>query len=280
MKILILGKGFLGTKYEEYFKTKYHVNTSKVDIGSPDIAGELRYFDPDVVINCAAKSGRPNVDWCESHKIETLRSNLEAPLNLMRHCLAHQKYLVQLGSGCIYEGGNAGLGFSEDDAPNFFRSFYSTTKAALNIAMKPFPVLQLRLRMPLDSQPGSRNLISKLVSYPEIISLPNSVTFIDDLMEVTEKLILQRATGIYNVASPQPITQQEILECYKRHVDPNHQYKIISLAELESKTAAGRSNCVLSTKKLETAGIQLLPTAAKLEVTMHDYAAKVKSAQP
>ena len=273
MKILILGKGFLGGKYEEYFRTKYWVNTSRVDIGSSEISNELKYFDPDVVINCAAKSGRPNVDWCESHKVETLRSNLEAPLNLMRHCLAQQKYLVQLGSGCIYEGDNNGNGFGEDDDPNFFRSFYSTTKAALNIAMKPFPVLQLRLRMPLDAQPGPRNLITKLASYPEIISLPNSVTFIDELLTTTEALILQRATGIYNVVSPQPITQQQLLECYKQYVDPTHQYKIISLAELETKTAAGRSNCVLSTKKLRDAGIILQPTLEKLEVVMKQYAA-------
>jgi dTDP-4-dehydrorhamnose reductase len=35
---------------------------------------------PDVVINAAGKTGKPNVDWCEDHKEETLRSNDTGPL--------------------------------------------------------------------------------------------------------------------------------------------------------------------------------------------------------
>ena len=41
---------------------------------------------PDVVINCAGKTGRPNVDWCEDHKEETVRANVTGPLILLDEC--------------------------------------------------------------------------------------------------------------------------------------------------------------------------------------------------
>lgn len=288
MHILILGQGFLGSKYRDAFLARdYRVSTSQIDICSSsrkesfqqfasDLEDEIRYFNPDVIINCAAKSGRPNVDWCESHKLETLRSNVQGPLNLLQVCSKLQKYWIQLGSGCIYEGDNNGKGFSEDDPPNFFRSYYSSTKATLNELLKPFPVLQLRLRMPLDDQPGPRNLITKLASYPKIISLPNSVTFIDDLVWATECLIKDKAVGIYNIASPQPLTQHDILEAYRKHVDPEHKYEEITLEDLEKNyTLAGRSNCVLSTAKLQQHGILFRDSHEKLESIMRGYAANL-----
>jgi dTDP-4-dehydrorhamnose reductase len=272
MHILIFGRGFLGSKYQELLGARHHVSISRVDICSPEVEKEILYFNPDVIINCAAKSGRPNIDWCETHKLETLRSNLQGPLNLLQICSKMQKYWVQLGSGCIYEGDNGGQGFSEEDQPNFFRSYYSQLKAQLNELLKPYPVLQLRLRMPLDEHPGPRNLISKLVSYPKIISLPNSVTFIDDMVVATEALITQRVTGIFNVVNPEPLTQHDILTAYQRIVDPNHTYETISLAELErTLTRAGRSNCILSTKKLESHGVVLPNSHQKLEEVLQKY---------
>jgi dTDP-4-dehydrorhamnose reductase len=57
--------------------------------GNVDIADRVALEDvldthkPTVVINCAGKTGRPNIDWCESHKIETLRSNGTGALALL-----------------------------------------------------------------------------------------------------------------------------------------------------------------------------------------------------
>ena len=34
------------------------------------------------VINCAGKTGRPNVDWCEDHRPETVMSNVVGTITL------------------------------------------------------------------------------------------------------------------------------------------------------------------------------------------------------
>src|SRR3989338_10004619 len=135
MKILVFGaKGYLGHLFLKQYPDAV---PSSVDIAdSTAVSAELDRVKPDVVINAAGKTGRPNVDWCETHKEEALRSNVTGPLVLLDECAMRKIYWVHLGSGCIYAGdgstslttGNNGKGFSEEDAPNFGGSFYARTK--------------------------------------------------------------------------------------------------------------------------------------------------------
>ena len=82
---------------------------STVDIADAGALGEvLEKEKPDIVINTAGKTGRPNIDWCEEHKVETLRSNVAGPLLLLEECAKRNIYWVHLSSGCVYEGDNNG----------------------------------------------------------------------------------------------------------------------------------------------------------------------------
>ena len=40
------------------------------------IAAELDEHKPTHVLNASGQTGRPNVDWCETHQAEALRSNV------------------------------------------------------------------------------------------------------------------------------------------------------------------------------------------------------------
>lgn len=262
MKILIYGKGYIGHHFFNYLQAQGET----VVWGDADIANieqvrrDLKTQHPEVVLNCAGKTGRPNVDWCETHQAETVYANVTGPLILLQACSETGARLVHLGSGCIYEGDNDGKGFNEADTPNFYGSFYSKTKIWSEQILKEFPVLQLRLRMPLDSEPGPRNFISKITHYEKVISIENSMTVIEDLLPATLELIKRKRTGIYNMTNPGGIDHQNILEQYKTIVDPNFTYKLISLEELyQNHTQAKRSNCILNTTKLQTEGIVMRP---------------------
>ncbi|MEK7146217.1 MAG: sugar nucleotide-binding protein, partial [Patescibacteria group bacterium] len=224
-----------------------------------EIKAELEREKPDVVINCAGKTGRPNVDWCEDHKMETMASNVTAPLLLAQAVEELGIYMVHLGSGCVYEGYKNGEGFSEDDPANFDGSFYSKTKAWSETLLKEFPVLQLRIRMPFDSEPGERNFVSKITKYSKVISVPNSLTVLDDFFMAAKQLMDQKATGIFNLTNPGVIEHKEILDMYKEIVDPNFHYELFSVEEMNKITKARRSNCALSSKKLESRGIHMRP---------------------
>jgi dTDP-4-dehydrorhamnose reductase len=255
MKYLIFGNGYLGNKFHALLPDSVIDSADINDTAAVRLA--IEKHRPHAVINCAAKTGKPNVDWCEDHKFETLDSNVRGPLNLLKVCQEMGQYWVQIGSGCIYQGDNDGQGWGEEDPANFHGSYYSKAKAWLNDMLADFDVLQLRLRMPLDSEPGPRNFITKIATYKNVISVPNSITVIDDLISAAQVLMERKATGIYNVANPGAIEHKEILTMYKEIVDPTHTYTPISLEQLSGITKAGRSNCVLSSRKLEEAGIHL-----------------------
>ncbi|QQR55292.1 sugar nucleotide-binding protein [Candidatus Peregrinibacteria bacterium] len=270
MKILIFGQGYIAQHFLEAFAPEAVISKVRIEDYS-SVKAELEAQKPEVVVNCAGKTGRPNVDWCEDHKMETLFSNAVAPVILARACEALGLYMVHIGSGCVYEGYKNGEGYSEEDTPNFEGSYYSRTKAWSERMLKDFEVLQLRLRMPFDSVPGERNFITKILKYPKVISVPNSISVLEDFMKAAKVLIQKRATGIYNVTNPGVITHKEILDLYIELVDPEYRYELFTVEEMEKLTRARRSNCGLSVKKLESEGIHLRPIAQAIRESLILY---------
>ncbi len=268
MKVLVFGaNGYLGTQFLRYLSDSVGTSTDIAD-GSA-AASELDHHAPNIALNCAGKTGRPTVDWCESHKAETVRSNVLGPVVLAEACQARHILLVHLSSGCLFEGTNEGRGFAEDDRPNFEGSFYSRSKAYAEYALQGFPVLIIRPRMPFDGTLHPRGLIGKLVRYRQVLDAPNSLTYVPDLLETTRTLMMSGRTGIYNVANPGLMSPLEIVERYRNIVDPTHTCEAISAANLDRQVAARRSNCQLSTEKLEAAGIHLRHVTVAVDEALH-----------
>lgn len=257
MKYLIFGNGYIGNKFKEHLGDEAKI--SHVDIGSEDdVKFDLGFCDPDFVINCAGKTGRPNIDWCEDHKDETTYSNMVAPFILARACKERNIPMAHIGSGCVYQGDNYGVGFTELDAPLIDEqpSHYSLTKVLSEAMLDTMDILQIRIRMPIDDDLSSpRNFIHKILKYEKVISEPNSMTIVEDMIETTIELMERGKTGIYNVVNTGVITHKEILDMYIEMVDPEFTYTLIPTHELN--TTAGRSNCMLNTDKLEREGLAL-----------------------
>lgn len=277
MAILIFGsRGYLGKQFLDIFEG---AKGSGVDIADREaVAQELDRVQPSVVINTAGKTGKPNVDWCEDHKLETLRSNVLGPLVLLEECMKRNIYLVHVSSGCIYEGpfdsaqGDTS-GFTEDDPPNFFGSFYSRTKGWSDQILKDFPnILILRLRMPFSNKSHDRNLMSKLIKYKKVLNVQNSLTYLPDFLDAAKKLIEKGKTGVYNIVNPGVISPYEIMGMYKKIVQEDHVFEELNLKELATTVKAGRSNCVLSTKKLEEEGITFPDVHVRVEEALRSIA--------
>jgi len=255
IKKLILGKGFIGTRFNGYLKDS--VLSDKRIISIQDVKDEIEKHDPDIIINCIGKTGRPNIDWCETHKGETMFSNVVVPAMIAQACEEKKIRMVHIGSGCIFEGDNNGKGFTEDDTPNFYGSFYSRTKIISEQILKEFEVLILRIRMPIDDIPNERNLITKLLGYEKLINIPNSITIIPDLLMVAEKLLEKNQTGIFNVVNSGHERHKELLNLYNELSDTKKEFSIITGDELDHIIKAGRSNCILSINKLADLGIKM-----------------------
>jgi 3,5-epimerase/4-reductase len=274
--LVLGGRGYLGG----YFRGLYpDAITPELDVTDrAAVAAALERHRPEVVINCAGKTGRPNVDWCETHKAETLRANVTGALVVLEECLARGVYLVHLSSGCIYAGDNGGRGFSEDDAPNFSGSFYSRTKAWSDQILRDFPALTLRIRMPFDGTTAERNLVMKLRKYRRVLTERNALTYLPDFLRAAAGLIERRATGLYNVVNDGAISPYEVMTRYKALVDPGHSFEPLDVDRLGEVTAAGRSNCLLDTTKLRSAGLGLQPVEQAVDCALRQLAAALRAA--
>jgi UDP-glucose 4,6-dehydratase len=113
---------------------------------------DITKVKPTHVFNAAGVTGRPNVDWCETHKQDTIRTNVVGTLNLADVCREKGLLMINYATGCIFEYNaghpeGSGIGFKEEDTPNFIGSFYSKTKAIVSSGLYfmtlSFPLLLL-----------------------------------------------------------------------------------------------------------------------------------------
>ena len=72
---------FLGEQLLKYIPNSVGSTTKLHDIES-----ELKFMKPKNVISAAGISGKPTVDWCETHKDETIHTNLTQQLHLIQVC--------------------------------------------------------------------------------------------------------------------------------------------------------------------------------------------------
>lgn len=61
VKYLILGNGFIGNKFKEYFGEESAIGKRRIN-SIKDIHLELVEHKPEIIINCIGKTGRPNVE--------------------------------------------------------------------------------------------------------------------------------------------------------------------------------------------------------------------------
>ena len=278
MNVTIFGPGFLGEHFARSLPGATLVRTDVTDEAA--VRAALRETRAQAVVNCAGKTGRPNVDWCETHQEETYRSNVMGALTLARACAAEGAYLLHLASGCIFYGDSPDpAGWREDDFANP-SAFYSRTKYAADLVLSRLPNVGVaRLRMPIDSAPGTRNLITKLAAYKQVIDVANSVTVVDDLVHVVTQLLARRATGIFHVTNPGTMRHEDLLALYKELVDPSHTCELIGADELVARglAAKARSNCILASPRLAELGVQMRPIDVALRDAMTKYAAAVSA---
>merc|ERR1719469_1330648 len=220
------------------------------------VAAELDEIKPTHVFNAAGITGRPNIDWCETHKPETIRTNVIGTLNLADLCNERSIHCTVYATGCIFKYDDAhqlgsGVGFDEDSTPNFDGSFYSQTKGYMEPMLKCYPnCLVLRVRMPISDDLIHRNFVTKIVKYERVVNIPNSMTVLSEMLPASFAMVKKGLTGVYNFTNPGVISHNEVLDLYTKYVDPTYTYKNFTVEEQSKVIVAGRSNNELDTTKL------------------------------
>jgi dTDP-4-dehydrorhamnose reductase len=286
MIVLLGGSGYIGRAYRRYFereKIPYrNVSRGEFDYSNPErLAAGLREFGATFLINAAGYTGKPNVDACEDHKADCLFGNAVLPGRVRQACEAIDLPWGHVSSGCIFNGAKpGGLGFSEEDAPNFsFRhspcSFYSGTKALGEEILADAPSCFIwRLRIPFNEVDESRNYLAKLMRYTRLLDAQNSLTQLDEFVRATCELWHLRAPfGIYNMTNPGVVNTHEIVAMIQRSGVCRKSFEFFASEADFMRTAAKtpRSNCVLDSSKLARAGVTMTEVHEALDGALRKW---------
>lgn len=293
MKVLVYGHaGWIGSQFLEILKKNninYVLGTVRVDDTS-SLFRELDAVLPSHVVSFIGRThgiidnkAYPTIDYLENpgKLVENVRDNLFSPISLALACKERGIHYTYLGTGCIFNysntshvvegGGTDEHKFNEDDIPNFFGSSYSIMKGITDRLMHQLCALNLRIRMPIIAEENSRNFITKIVSYSKICSVPNSMSVLDELLPIVLKMMESGLTGTINLTNPGVISHNEILEMYKKHVDPEFTWTNFSIEEQRKTIMCDRSNNWLDTSVLEKFAPEVRHIRAAVEDTIKKY---------
>jgi len=287
--ILILGSGYIGQAFARELKSRKldHAVLSRGEFDCTHfgtLSARLTLKCPELLINAAGFCGQPNVDEVETRQADAILSNVVLPRVVADACALMQIPWIHTSSGCVYDSAHCHQppeGFSENDTPNFsFRnppcSFYSGTKSLAEEAIAGSSNCWIcRLRLPFNEVPGPKNLLTKLQEYVQIYdSPPNSLSHLGDAVRACVDLWEKKASpGIYNVTNPGAVTNREIAGLIKRILNPmrDFQWWQDEATFYRFGAKAPRSNCILSTAKLEAAGIKLRPVMEALTWSLEHW---------
>ena len=268
MSVLLLGaSGYIGRAFAD------ELNRRKIKFESPPrrwidyanfntLSNYLRSLRPDLVINAAGYTGKPNVDVCEAHKSDTFQGNVRLPVSIAYACERGAIPWAHLSSGCLYNGAGP---YTESDEPNFsFEhppcSYYSGCKATAEKLISGVGRCYIwRLRLPFDGIDGQRNYLSKLMRYPKLLEATNSLSHRGDFVNACLDLWDNRAPfGTYNITNPGAVSTGEVAYMI-RAAGLKHEFEFFKDdAEFYREAAiAPRSNCVLSVAKLLSFGVKM-----------------------
>jgi dTDP-4-dehydrorhamnose reductase len=261
MKILFFGsKGWIGTQFGS-FLNKNGITYISTDVRADDekaVEEEIKLYSPTHIISFIGRThgGEYNtIDYLElSGKLkDNIRDNLYSPLVLSILCERYNIHYTYIGTGCIFSSDDPTTTSIDDDAlPNFFGSSYSTVKGFTDRLQHMYSknTLNLRIRMPIVNYEHNRNFLSKIFKYEKICSMANSMTVLEDMFPVIMDMMIKNTTGTFNLVNKGVITHNEILEMYKKHIDPSFVWKNFSVEEQNSVLLSKRSNTQLSNDKL------------------------------
>lgn len=192
----VLGsKGFLGKECVNHLKNAkktVYESTCRLENAEDDIIKSGASF----VICAAGISGRPTIDWCDTHEEETKKTNYDDMLNLIEICRKLKVHLTIFGSGGVYSGKKSI--YTEEDPPDFYEKVYFKYRILLEQKLEPH-VLYLRIMYPCTFDGNPKCFYQKIWSRRNNlhdVSVP--ITSVPDLFPTIPELVEKNVTGVFN----------------------------------------------------------------------------------
>ena len=215
VKILVTGgTGLLGNKIVSLHSKEYTItgtyNKTKPDFKNAvrlDIVNKKQFkiiekIKPDIIIHTA---GLTNVDYCEDHRKEAWKINVEGTKNIIDISKKIGNKIVFISTDYIFDGKNGP--YEEEDEPNPI-NWYGKTKLEGENSLKSSGMEYYIIRTTVLYGWNKYNLnfvtwaINELKNGRKIRVVTDqygSPTLADDIAEIILKLIMLNKQGVYNV---------------------------------------------------------------------------------
>ena len=268
MKLLIFGsKGWIGNQFINYLSKINNIyDDEPITIIETNVRADNELLVNDIVLahsptHIISFIGRTcgnninSIDYLEQKEklTENIKDNLYAPIVLAYIASKYKIHFTYIGTGCIFnQECPQDKCYLDNDNPDFFGSSYSIVKGFTDRIMRlnQNAVLNLRIRMPISNSQHPHNFITKIINYPNICSMSNSMTVLPTMFPVMIYLIKNKINGSFNLINDGLISHNEILNMYKELINPLLSWNNISIEEQNKLLLSKRSNCFLSSKKL------------------------------
>lgn len=281
--LLYGGNGWIGTQVlkllQEDAKNNVHVSNIRINSSNiSEIENEMKEYN-NIMCFVGRTHGKDcnTIDYLEGEGklVENINDNLYSPMILAILAYKHNKHLTYIGTGCIfsYNENTPEDGYNEESLPDFFGSSYSIVKGFTDTLMHMYEdtVLNVRIRMPIVDHDCSRNFITKIASYDKVVNIPNSMTVLPELLPMMIDLATKKFTGTINLTNPGALSHNEVLEMYKKYVDPEFKWENFSIIEQNKVLKSKRSNNTLNNAKLQSMYPQVKTIKQSLEDLFKNY---------
>ena len=238
MRILVIGGGGqLGTKIVEQAKDRFEVYATYLTRKPPleesktfpidktnrdDVLALFRKLKPEAVIDTGALH---NVDYCETHKDEAWKANVEGTRNVAETCKNHGTKMVFISTDYVFDGvkGN----YREDDDANPV-NYYGLTKLEAEklvaqtcsnyVIARPSVIYSYVPSTQRESSSGKplnfAMWLTKKLGSKESVKIVtdqySSPTLADNLAEILLKLVESKESGIYHTAGRTRLSRYEL----------------------------------------------------------------------
>ena len=268
-KIFIVGsKGFLGKSLKKNLKKNKNyylvarVFKKKLDFSSVNICNKvLKSLQPDIVINCAAKS---DVDFCEKNKKIAYNSNAKIVKNLASFCNKYNKKLIQISTDHLYNSKRA----KNTESNISITNYYAQSKLdGENFAKKGNSLILRTNFFGYGKNIKKKNLINwillsaknknKIYIYKNIFFSP---LYIETLTSIIIKILGTKKIGIFNLGSINKISKSNFILKVAKKLKIKLNYKKIDFKINQKLTTKRPLNMSMNVSKFQKEFSMKLPS--------------------